>query len=436
MKNVRHIAAKALLDAQRRAAWSNLSLDAHLRRNDLSSADAAFVSALFYGVIERRLTLDACVSAHSAQPLKKLSPQVLCALRIGIYQLLYMDTPDHAAVAESVELARNLKMPHAAGFVNGVLRSFLRAGKAIPLPGGPVSARLSVEYSCPEPLVRLLLDSAGEEAARRFLSDSLGRPPVAVRVNTLRTDPSQLVALLEQDGVGATSHPQISDCLLLESTGAIAKLSSYRQGLFHVQDVSSQLCVMSLGLKPGMRVLDACAAPGGKTFTAAQLLEEKGEVVACDVHERRVGLISKRAERMGLSNISTLCRDMTAPQDDLGLFDAVLCDVPCSGYGVIRRKPEIKYKPIDEFANISIMQYNILENSSQYCKEGGALLYSTCTFNPAENAQVTDRFIREHPEFSPHPLGGLLGEGVSRTLLGEFGGDGFYLAAFRKGKSL
>ena len=432
MHNPRQIAASALLEAERRAAWSNLSLDSALRRHNLNATDAAFVGVLFYGVIERRLTLDACIRAHSKQKPEKLSPQVLCALRLGVYQLLYMDVPEHAAVTESVELTRKLHVPYAAGFVNGVLRSFLRAGKNIPLPTRPLGARMSVEYSCPQPLVDILLDTAEEQAARSFLEGSLGRPPVAVRVNTLRTHSAELISLLEREGVSASPHEHLPDCLLLKSTGAIAGLEPYRQGLFHVQDVSSQLCVMALGLQPGMRVLDACAAPGGKAFTAAQLVGEGGKIVACDVHSKRVELLANRVRQMGFSQITPICRDMSAPGDDLGLFDAVLCDVPCSGYGVIRRKPEIKYKPLSEFANISNLQYNILENSAQYCKEGGHLLYSTCTFNPAENAAVLERFAAAHPEFSPRPLGGLLGENHSRTLLGEFGGDGFYLAAMRK----
>jgi len=427
----RLLAATALLQAERRGAWSNISLDTHLRRADFPPADAAFAGALFYGVIERRLTLDACIAAHSSQRPHKLSPQVLCALRVGVYQLLYMQIPDHAAVGESVELVRGLGKGQAAGFVNGVLRAFLRAGKAIPLPaGGSLAEQLSVEFSCPAPLVEILLESHGEDTARRFLAESLGRPPVAVRVNTLRTDTHALSTRLEREGVKATPHGQLPDCLLLESTGAIAGLASFREGLFHVQDVSSQLCVAALGLRPGMRVLDVCAAPGGKTLTAAQVMKNTGELVACDLHEKRVGLISRRAEEMGLSCITATCKDMSAHHPDLGTFDAVLCDVPCSGYGVIRRKPEIKYKPPDEFANISTVQYNILESSAQYCREGASLLYSTCTFSPAENTGVTDRFAREYPQFNPRPLGGLLGEATSRTLLGEYGGDGFYLAAF------
>ena len=432
MKNPRQIAAAALLEAESRAAWSNISLDSALRRRELSPADTAFVATLFYGVIERRLTLDACIRAHSNQRLEKLSAKVLCALRLGVYQLLYTDIPDHAALSESVEIARALKVPYAAGFVNGVLRAFLRSGKEVPLPGEPLAARLSIEFSCPQPLVDILLASAGEKSARAFLADSLGRPPISVRVNTQRTDASALIKLLADEGVQASPHSQLPDCLMLESTGAVAALRSFQLGLFHVQDVSSQLCVSALGPQPGMRVLDACAAPGGKTFTAAQLMGGRGEIVACDLHEQRVGLITKRAEQMGLAGITAIRRDMSVHHEDLGFFDRVLCDMPCSGYGVIRRKPEIKYKPLSEFEKISILQYNILEKSAQYCKEGGVLIYSTCTFNPQENEQVVGRFLERHPQFTPRPLGGLLGEHSSRTLLGDFGGDGFFLAGLQK----
>ena len=429
--DARQIAARLLLDAERRGTFANLSLDAQLRRQKLPPQEAAFVGALMYGVLERRLTLDACLAAHSRSPLQKLSPLVLCALRLGVYQLLYMEVPEHAAVSESVELVRTLGKGRAAGFVNGVLRSFLRSDKVIPLPENP-AARLSVEFSCPVPLVEMLLENYDSSVVRHFLEDSLGRPPAAVRVNTLRTTTEELSALLEREGATACAHPQIPDCLVVETSGGIAKTQAHGQGLMHIQDISSQLCVTALGLKPGERLLDCCAAPGGKAFTAAQMVGETGEVVACDLHEKRAGLISGRADELGIANITTRVADTSRHHPELGSFDAVLCDVPCSGYGVIRRKPEIKYKPLSQFANISTLQYNILESAAKYLEIGGRLVYSTCTLNPAENAGVTNAFLGNHTQFVPRPLGGLLGECSSRTLLGEFGGDGFYMAAFEK----
>jgi len=439
MKDTRQIVAEALCKMERERSWSNLVFDAQMQKYNLTSRDSAFAGALFYGVLERALTLDACIAAHSSTKLRKLSAPVLTALRIGLYQILYMDSvPDSAAVAESVELVKKLRQPKSAGLVNAVLRSFLRGEKKIPVPTGPVESALSVRYSCPVPLVRLWLDSYGEEMTRRILAQSLGRPPLAVRVNTRRVSPKLLAAQLEAGHVTVREDTQIPACLLLEGAGTVQKLPAYREGLFHVQDKSSQLCALALDARPGMRVLDACSAPGGKAFTIAQQMEDVGELVAMDLHPKRAQMVARRAAEMGLSAIRAGVADMSAPQNGLGLFDRVLCDVPCSGLGVIRRKPEIKYKPLEEYSEIPKIQYKILENSAQYCKEGGLLLYSTCTLNPAENQQIADRFLKDHPEFVPRQLcapgaaPGILSDGWQKTLLDEIDADGFFLACFQR----
>jgi 16S rRNA (cytosine967-C5)-methyltransferase len=432
MKNARLIAAQALLKLERREAWSNLTLDRALEHHTLKPEEAALAAALFYGVIERRITLDACIAAHSAKKPEKLDAPVLCALRLGIYQILYMDSiPHSAAVDESVKQVKKLRKTQASGYVNGVLRSFLRAGAVIPLPEHPLSARLSVEFSCPEPLVKSWLSAYGESAVRRFLSDSVGRAPAALRVNTLRTSSQELMERLAEENIIATPHPHVPNCLMAQG-GALHKTKAFGEGLFHLQDPASQLCALALEVSPGMRVLDACAAPGGKSFTIAQQMNNQGQLIACDLHPKRVGLIEKRAKEMGLDCINAQSRDMTEYDPALGTFDRVLCDVPCSGYGVIRRKPEIKYKKLEEFTDLPNIQYKILETTAQYCKVGGVLLYSTCTIHPAENGAVRERFLAAHPEFSPRPLGGLLGEDSQCTLMGEWDADGFYLAAFTR----
>lgn len=431
MKTPRHIAAEALLKIEQRGAWSNLTLDSLLQTYSLQARDAVFVSALFYGVLERRITLDACIAAHSKQPLDKLSPAVLAALRLGIYQLLYMESvPDSAAVHESVELVKHLRKAQAAGFVNGILRAFLRADQKIPVPQSPLSEKLSVRYSCSPALAAMWLESYGPEATEQFLSASLGVPPLYLRVNTVLISAEELVSRLRAHGMDVQIDPDLPDCLVAEGAGAVQKLPEYRRGFFHVQDKSSQLCALSLGVQPGMRVLDCCAAPGGKTFTLMQMMQNQGEVVATDLHEHRVALIAKRAKQMQLTGITPLAADMTSPLETLGIFDRVLCDVPCSGFGVIRRKPEIKYKPLEEIENLPELQYKILQTAAQYCQVGGQLLYSTCTLNPAENQQVAARFLQTHPEFVPAPLPDLLGGTPARTILNEWNADGFYLALF------
>lgn len=433
MKSPRHLAVEALLRVDSQSAWSNLVSDDLIEKYKLDPRDGAFFSALFRGVLERQVTLDACIAAHSKTPPEKLSPAVLEVLRAGVYQLLYMDSvPDHAAVSESVGLVKKLRKAQAAGFVNFVLRSFLRDGKRVPVPDSPLELRLSVEYSCPRETVSLLINSYGEETARRFLAASLGRPPLFCRVNTLLIQPAELVERLAAHGVEAEADPELPACLRLSNTGSVRELPEFKRGFFHVQDRSSQLCCLALGPQPGDRVLDCCAAPGGKSFTIAQLMGGEGEIIAADIHAQRLGLIAERAKKLKIKCVKTREMDASVPDESIGLFDKILCDVPCSGLGVIRRKPEIKRKTLPEFAGLPDLQYKILETASHYLKAGGRLIYSTCTLNPAENERVVERFLSENPGFSAAELPPPLGGGTSRTMTAESEGDGFFVAAVTK----
>jgi 16S rRNA (cytosine967-C5)-methyltransferase len=436
MKKARQLAAESLMQVGRRGAWSNLVLDSVLRQYKPEPRDSALISALFYGVLERGVTLNACIAAHSKTPLEKLSPQVAEVLRLGLYQLLYMDSiPDHAAVAESVDLVRTLGKPKAAGFVNGVLRAFLRTNKAIPLPKGPKDLRLSVEYACPLSLVQFWLKSYGEAETIRVLKASLGRPPLFVRVNTLLITPGELISRLAAHGVEAKEDKFIPNCLELENAGALRELPEFKRGFFHVQDKASQLCAAALGVTAGSRVLDTCAAPGGKSFTLAELMGDEGEIISCDIHEHRVGLIKERQKKLQIKCVKPEARDMTIFDTALGAFDFVLCDVPCSGLGTIRRKPELKRKfaaGFSEIAELPDLQYKLLFTASQYCKANGRVIYSTCTLNPAENEQIVARFLRENPDFAPASLPEFLGGGSSKTFLGELDADGFFISAITR----
>ncbi len=433
MKNVRHIVVEALMKVDAQNAWSNLVLDNIFRKYKPDSRDGAFFAALFYGVLEYGVTLDACITAHSKTPFKSLSPVVLEVLRTGVYQLLFMDSvPDHAAVAESVELVRNFGKPQAAGFVNGVLRSFLRADKAIPIPNEPLSAHLSVKYSCPIKLVELLLESYGEDFTSRILAGSLGRAPLYIRVNTLSITKAELISRLSVHSLEISDDNQLENCLRLDKAGAVYELPEFKRGFFHVQDKASQICAESLFAKPDDRVLDACAAPGGKSFTIAELMGDKGEIVSCDLHEHRVDLIKERAKKMGMKSIRAELRDVTEYDESMGLFDKILCDVPCSGFGAIRRKPEIKRKNPEDFAELPDLQYKILKTTSQYCKSGGRMIYSTCTLNPAENERIVERFLKENTDFIAAELPEILGGGSMRTILADMDADGFFIAALAK----
>ena len=425
MKDARHIAVQALLRLASDGAYSNLALDGLLRQSGLTGRDAAFASALFYGALERQLTLDHILCAHSSRPPAQLSPAVLAILRAGIYQLLYMDgVEDYAAVSESVALTRVFGAAKASGFVNGVLRSFLRAEKKIPPVKGKLSARLAVEFSCPAWLIDRWTIAYGEPAARRILAASLGKPPLYLRANTTRVTAPELAAKLTEEGIAAVCDDSLSGCLLVEGSAVPERLSAYAEGLFHVQDRASQICARTLGAVAGERVLDVCAAPGGKSFTIAEQMQNEGELIARDLHENRVRLIAAGANRLGLSCIHAAKGDASLSDETLGLFDRVLCDVPCSGFGIIRRKPEIKYKTWQQVQNLPETQYKILKTASQYVKVGGTLVYSTCTLLPEENEQVTARFLAAHPAFAC----------LSQTTFtgGQEDSDGFFVCAMTR----
>ena len=435
MKTARQIAVEALGKVNGSKGYSNSVIDKALEQSGLDLRDAAFATALFYGVLERMLTLDHCIAGFSKTPVEKLTPQVREILRVSLYQILYMDSvPDSAAVNEAVNLTRVFRKESAGGFVNGVLRAFLRSGKRVPRMAGSRADQLSVQYSCPAWLVQLWLDSYGEENTEGILKTSLGRPPVYIRANTLKTTADALSSRLEEEGAVVRRDEMEENCLRVSGTGDVTALPAFQEGLFHVQDKSSQLCVKALDARPGMRVLDICAAPGGKSFTAAQWMHGEGELLAMDLYRARAALVAEGAQRLGICCIAAKEGDASRYNSKLGLFDRVLCDAPCSGLGIIRRKPEIKYKNPEELGEIPQLQYNILSNSANYVKKGGILLYSTCTLNPGENEGVVERFLAEHRDFAPCRLPQSLGSsGHTVTLFPHQGDtDGFFISTMER----
>ena len=432
MMSARSFTVKLLVKMENSSAYSNLLLDDALSRADLSEQDKRFASALFYGTLERRYTLDAVITAHLKNPKDKLSIELKNILRTGIYQLLYMDSvPDNSAVDESVKLAKKLKNPALAGFVNGLLRSFIREGKQLPKSSSRVD-ELSLEYSCPPWLTQKWMNEYGEKAALSMLSSSIGQAPVTVKANTLKMPVEDVIRLLEADGFTAEKSDIIKNALII-SGGGIEKSSAYRSGLIHVQDISCMLCCEALAPCEGETVLDICSAPGGKAFTSAEMMKNKGRLLAFDLHENRVRLIRSGAQRLGLSIIEARTNDGKLYDEGLPQADRVLCDVPCSGLGVIRRKPEIKYKSPEEFSRLPEIQYEILSVSSRYVKAGGTLVYSTCTLSRAENDEVTDRFLSEHPDFEQGCLPEKLGSGSKVTITPDrFDSDGFFISVFKR----
>lgn len=413
--NPRRTAYNVLLKVDSEGGYSNISLNAALGAAGLESRDKAFVTKIVYGVLENSSYLDYIIDRLSKVKSSKLEPEVRCILRMGLYQMTFLDTPDSAAVNESVNLAKKLKLFRATGFINGLLRSYIRGGKSVELPDRRKNPALylCVRYSCPRWLVELWQEAYGGEVCEKILQSLSERPPIYARVNTAKISAEALAESFEQRGVSAEKSSLLPDCLILENTGSVKELPQYVRGEFHVQDGSSQLCCMIAAPGKGSKVYDVCAAPGGKTFTLAELMGDSGEVVSCDIYPHRVELIAEGAKRLGLKCVNPSVKDaLTEITEQDG--DLVLCDVPCSGLGIIRRKPEIKHKSPQEVGELPDLQYRILENSAKLVREGGRLVYSTCTLNSKENSEVVQRFLREHREFAPCPI--KLPDGVRRVI--------------------
>lgn len=436
----RQLAYEALLKTARDGSYSNLTLDALLKAHPMEPRETQFASRLFYGVLERKLTLDYQIELLTRKPVHKLDPEVAASLELGLYQLSYMDgVPSSAAVNESVNLIKKSRKKSAAGFVNGVLRSYIRGGCKVTLPAPKDKyRRAEVEYSIPAWILRYWERDYGFDMAVGLAKACMGRPPLNLRVNTQKTTASKVVEMLKKDGVSVEEHPLIENCLTIEHSGSISKLSGFSEGFFYVQDASSQFCAAALGAQAGERVFDLCAAPGSKSFTVAQLMENKGEICSFDLYEHRVGLIEEGARRLGLSCIQARQGDASQFDERLKAADRVLCDVPCSGLGIIRRKPEIKYKERREVDELPKIQRAILYNGARYVKRGGVLLYSTCSLNKDENERVVEDFLQNHPDFERDSLPDIFtkvaGKPVSELslspLVGNF--DGFFLARLKR----
>jgi len=416
------MAVSILMRIEKDNAYSNITLSSFFKDTEITSEEKAFVAALVYGVLDRKITLDYVLSNFLKTPIKKTAPFTLNVLRTALYQIMYMDKiPESAAVNEAVKLIKKSKESRNQGFVNAILRSVLRSGDLIPQDNSENS--LSIRYSTPLWIVKSFLNDYGIDDTVALLEESLKVAPFTLRVNTLKTDKSALADSFLRLGIN-TVDGIINDSIILEKGIDVLKNDAFKKGYFHVEDLASQIAVSRLCLKPYDRVLDICAAPGGKTFTMAEIMENKGEIIACDLYEQRVKLISDGAFRLGISIIKPIVNDALKYNSDIGVFDKVLCDVPCSGLGVIRRKPDIKYKEDSDFSSLESIGEQILKNSAKYLKNGGLLLYSTCTLRKNENENQVVKFLKENSTFT------LLEQ---KTLMPHKDKtDGFYYALLKK----
>lgn len=440
--SVRKTVFKALKKVTADGAYSNLALDAQLKNSSLDERDKRFAANLFYGVLENERLLDYIISKLVTNKGTKIEKDVRLILRMGIYQIKFMDkVPDSAAVNESVKLTKELGMVRVSGFVNGMLRSFIRMDKRVELPdiNQNRTLHLSLKYSCPLWLIELWLTAYGEDICVSVLESLGGRPPIYARINNTAANIKDVIESIKNDGGSAEPVSWIDNAVTVSSSGSIEELEVYKNGEIHIQDLSSQLCCKLLEAKEGDTVLDVCAAPGGKSFTVAQRMNDRGKVISCDIHEHRVKLIQNGAKRLKLSCIDARCRDALSSKTVEA--DCVLCDVPCSGLGIIRRKPDIKNKKPEAIAELPQLQYDILCASAENVKRGGTLIYSTCTLNPEENQKVIKRFLEEHDDFEPYNLE--IPNGIKRLLADEAeymitvfpsmaDTDGFFIARIRR----
>ena len=425
-----------LLNKMNNGAYSNLVLNSILKTTDFSDRDKNFVSRLFYGVLERKITLEYIISIYSSKPLHKLDKEIVNILKIGLYQLKYMDSvPDNAAVNESVDLAKQVKKANASGFVNAVLRSFIRDNKNIKYPDNPMQ-RLSIEYSCNYELTKKLCSDYSYEQIENLLNSSVTPHKTFLRVNTLKVKPEDLINEFSLVGIKAECSDVVDNCIVVDKLSSVENCDLFSKGYFHIQDLSSQLCCKVLNPKFGDVIIDLCAAPGGKTFTISELMNNQGHIIAADLHEKRVNLIKKGAERLGIDIIDAIQNDAKKFNTSLPIADKILCDVPCSGFGVIRSKPELKYVELDSIKKLPEIQYEILSTASQYLKKGGELVYSTCTINRAENDGIIDRFLCEHKNYEPVEILNEypdISDGYKATIFPEhFDCEGFFISKIRK----
>lgn len=397
MINTRKLVITALMETEK-GGYSNLILKKNLNSNALSLADSKFVSALFYGVLERKITLDYIIENQSGRTINKISEIVLNALRIGLYQMLYMDkVPDSAAINESVKIVKNSKQKYLAGFTNAVLRNCQRNREKL-MPKADSEENLSVLYSCPLWIIKSLIKDYGFQDTVKFLENSLNPSLVIIRVNNYKTDEETLTNDFLKQNIEC-EKTDIENYIIIKNSGNIAENVLYKKGLFHIQDLASAYCVNSLDAKKGDSVLDVCAAPGGKTFSIAENMQNEGLIYSCDIHNHRVELIKNGCERLGLSIIKAIANDATKFNEEFPKFDKILCDVPCSGLGIIGRKPDIKYKNEKDITELPSIQFEILSMTANYLKQHGRIVYSTCTLRKSENEDVVKRFLESNHSF-------------------------------------
>ena len=434
--SVRRAAYNSLLRLEKESRYSNLETDITLKREALGANDRRLYTLLVYGVIEKRITLDYILSQFSNKTMEELDMEVRCLLRLAAYQILFCDRiPESAAVNESVKIANEVKKS-AAGYVNGVLRSLCGKKERIVYPkkeNDPI-LWLSVTYSYPKAMCELFVKDHGVERTASIFEAFDRQQGMTLRTNTLRITRNELKDRLQARGVACKETPYSPYGLQVKV--AISDLPELEEGLCFVQDEASQLCAMTLAAKSGQTVIDTCSCPGGKSFSLAMEMQNEGKLYSFDLHKNKLSLVQKGAERLGISIIETACRNGAQFEESLvEIADCMLLDLPCSGLGVMAKKPDLRFKNVEDIERLPAVQYAILENSLQYLKKGGRAVVSTCTMAKAENEALLLRFVKEYGEYSlvPFAVGGIdAPEGMLQLYPDTHGTDGFFIALLEK----
>ncbi|MDP4153176.1 MAG: 16S rRNA (cytosine(967)-C(5))-methyltransferase RsmB [Bacillota bacterium] len=416
MNDGRSVALKVLTRMERDKAYASLALDAELDRNSgIPQVDRALATELIYGTVSRSTSLDYFIKTLSSVPMNRMSPGILAVLRMSLYQLIYLDKiPPSAACNEGVRLAKTVGGQKSGGFVNAVLRSFLR--RKDELLQSFEKEPLWVRYSVSKDIAEIIGNQYGEQA-EDILRAMFMKPFLSLSVNTIKTD---ALTLAEKLGGNKTDE----DMVVIGRSGDVRSLYGFDDGLFFVQDRSSAEAVHVLDPKEGDTVIDLCAAPGGKSFKAAIMMKNKGRILSFDIHESKMSLINNSAKRLGLSIIDSRVHDAGIYDPSLlDIADKIICDVPCSGLGVIAKKPDIRYKTYESIEALTSTQLSILKNAAKYVKNGGDIVYSTCTINKHENEDIIDKFLTDNGKFKLNEI---------KTLLPDGQKDGFFYAKLHK----
>ena len=404
--NAREIAYKVLLDIEKNKNYSNMAINKHFKDVKLSNQDRGLATEIIYGVIENKYYIDYMIDKLSKVKTNKMEIYVKTLLRMGIYQIIFLNSiSDYAAVNETVNLAKK-KNSKVSGFINGILRNIIRQKETI----GAIKVKddidyLAIKYSYDKWMIRNWMIHFGREFTEKLLEANSKRPNIYLRTNTLKISRDELIEKLQEQNIKASKVSVVGEAIKVENLKDIENNSLYKEGLFTVQDISSMLVGKVMNPKENSLVLDICSAPGGKTTHMATLMNNTGQVISRDIYDHKLKLIKSSCKRLNLTNVDVEGYDATKlDRNSIGKFDYVLADVPCSGLGIIRRKPEIKYKEKEEFRDLQVIQKKILENASRYVKKGGTLIYSTCTIQDSENIDVINKFLQKNKNFELSPI--------------------------------